>query len=61
MPEVMITGAQGFIGSRLVKEFLSHGWKVTALSSRAGSVHGLNVRVVNFAYGGGVLRNTDWH
>ena len=52
MSEVMITGAQDFIGSRLVKEFLSHGWKVIALSSRAGIVHGLNTHVVNFTYDG---------
>lgn len=58
MPEVMITGAQGFIGSRLVKEFLAHGWNVAALSSHTGSVHGLNVRVVNFTYGGWAVRNT---
>lgn len=56
MPEVVITGAQGFIGSRLVKEFISSGWKVNALSSRVGNIHGLSAKVVNYTYGGGVFR-----
>jgi len=34
---VIITGATGFIGAACVREFLEHGWTVTALGHRSAS------------------------
>ena len=43
---VIITGATGFIGAACVREFLAHGWRVTALGHRrsAGRLEGLRGR-----------------
>lgn len=53
MPEVLITGAHGFIGSRLVKEFMAHGFSVECWSSSAGNIHGIETKIVNFTERGG--------
>lgn len=39
MPNVLITGGAGFIGSHLVQELISHGYNVRVLDSLDGQVH----------------------
>jgi nucleoside-diphosphate-sugar epimerase len=47
--EVLITGANGFIGSNLCRHFLRRGWKVYGLVRRTSDLHfldGLDVQLV---------------
>src|SRR5687768_7217351 len=40
MPNVLITGGAGFIGSHVADELLEHGWSVRALDILHPQVHG---------------------
>jgi nucleoside-diphosphate-sugar epimerase len=49
MPSILITGANGFIGSNLCRHFLDHGWEVHGLVRESSDLHfieGLPVRLV---------------
>jgi nucleoside-diphosphate-sugar epimerase len=48
MPSVLITGANGFIGSNLCRHFLERGWEVHGLVRRSSDLHfieGMPVRL----------------
>lgn len=40
MPTVLVTGATGFLGGHVVREFGEHGWRVIAAGRRASAVPG---------------------
>ena len=49
MPSVLITGANGFIGSNLCRQFLDRGWEVHGLVRPSSDLHfleGLPVRLI---------------
>ena len=50
-PSVLITGANGFIGSRLCRAFLNEGWKVIAGVRKTGDLSLLRDLSVEYRYG----------
>ncbi|MEW6051802.1 MAG: SDR family NAD(P)-dependent oxidoreductase [Candidatus Zixiibacteriota bacterium] len=50
-PSVLITGANGFIGSRLCRAFLHEGWKVVAGVRKTGDLSLLRELSVEYRYG----------
>jgi nucleoside-diphosphate-sugar epimerase len=51
MPKVLITGANGFIGSNLCRYFAERGFEVCALVRRTSDLHFLENLPVRFIYG----------
>ncbi|OGD22829.1 MAG: hypothetical protein A2W03_03600, partial [Candidatus Aminicenantes bacterium RBG_16_63_16] len=51
MPKVLITGANGFIGSNLCRYFAERGFEVYALVRRTADLHFLENLPVRFIYG----------
>jgi dihydroflavonol-4-reductase len=50
MERVLITGANGFIGSNLCRYFLDHSYEVAALVRRSSDLHFLEGLAVTLAY-----------